>query len=94
VALLQNLDVLVLNGLREKSAPTHLSFSEAVEVIAELQPRRAYLIHLSHATSHAEAQALMPDGVEIAWDGLVVTTADEAAVAEEPDDSLLVATSD
>lgn len=92
--LLRDLDVLVLNGLREKSAPTHLSFSEAVDVIAALQPRRAYLIHLSHATSHVDAKALMPDGVEIAWDGLVVTTAADLAISEGYDDPLMVATSD
>ena len=92
--LLQDLDVLVLNGLREKSAPTHLSFSEAAGVVAELRPRRAYLIHLSHATSHADAQALMPEGVEIAWDGLVVTSADDLTMAEERDTSLMAATSD
>jgi phosphoribosyl 1,2-cyclic phosphate phosphodiesterase len=94
MGLLQGLDVLVLNGLREKSAPTHLSFSEAVEVIGDLRPRRAYLVHLSHATSHADAQALLPEGVEIAWDGLVVTTADDSSMVGERDNSLLAATSD
>jgi phosphoribosyl 1,2-cyclic phosphate phosphodiesterase len=92
--LLQDLDVLVLNGLREKSAPTHLSFAEAVDIIRDLRPRRAFLIHLSHATSHADAQALMPDGVEIAWDGLVVSTGADLMMAEEREDSLLAATSD
>ena len=72
--LLRDLDVLVLNALRERSHPTHLSFAEAAEVIAAVEPRRAYLVHLSHETSHAEAQRLVPDGVEIAWDGLTVAT--------------------
>ena len=70
--LLRNLDVLVLNALRERSHPTHLSFAEAIEVIAELRPRQAYLVHLSHETSHHAAQALLPPGIEIAWDGLTV----------------------
>ena len=74
--LLRDLDVLVLNGLRVRSHPTHLSFSEAVEVIQTVRPRRAYLVHLSHETSHAEAERLVGAGIEIAWDGLVVSTGD------------------
>ena len=70
--LLRDLDVLVLNALRERSHPTHLSFAEAVSVIREVQPRQAYLVHLSHETGHADAQALLPPGIDVAWDGLTV----------------------
>lgn len=76
LALLEDLDVLVLNGLRERAHPTHLSFSEAVEVIQAVRPRRAYLVHLSHETSHEDAQRLLPEGIEVAWDGLTVSVAD------------------
>jgi phosphoribosyl 1,2-cyclic phosphate phosphodiesterase len=72
--LLRDLDVLVLNALRERSHPTHLSFSEAIEIIEALRPRQAYLVHLSHETSQAHAQALLPPGVTVAHDGLRVVT--------------------
>jgi phosphoribosyl 1,2-cyclic phosphate phosphodiesterase len=72
--LLRDLDVLVLNGLRERSHPTHFSFGDAVEVVEAVRPRRAFLVHLSHETSHIEAQRMLPSGVEVAWDGLKVTT--------------------
>ena len=94
MALLENLDVLVLNALREKSAPTHFNFSEAVDIIEALQPQRAFLIHLSHATSHVDAQALLPDNVYIAWDGLVVTTREERSSSFEHDRAALVAKAD
>jgi phosphoribosyl 1,2-cyclic phosphate phosphodiesterase len=68
--------VLVLNALRIRSHPTHLSFSEAIEVVQTVRPRRAFLVHLSHETSHADAERLLPAGIEVAWDGLVVTTPD------------------
>ncbi len=74
--LLRDLDVLVLNGLRVRSHPTHLSFSEAVEIVQTVRPRLTYLVHLSHETGHAEAERLVGAGIEIAWDGLVVTTRD------------------
>jgi phosphoribosyl 1,2-cyclic phosphate phosphodiesterase len=72
--LLCDLDVLVLNALRARSHPTHLSISEAVEIIQTVRPRRAYLVHLSHETSHVDAERVLPTGIEIAWDGLVVAT--------------------
>ena len=74
--LLRDLDVLVLNALRARSHPTHLSFSEAIAIIQIVRPRRAYLVHLSHETSHADAERLLPAGIEIAWDGLVVASGD------------------
>ena len=72
--LLRGLDTLVLNGLRATPHPTHLSIPEAVTIIQDLAPRRAYLVHLSHDISHAEASALLPSGIEIAYDGLTVET--------------------
>lgn len=72
--LLRDLDVLVLNALRERPHPTHLSLSEAVAVIQELRPRAAYLVHLSHELSHAAASAQLPPGIEVAYDGLTVRT--------------------
>lgn len=74
MALLEGLDVLVLNALRERPHPTHLSLSEAVELIGRLQPREAYLIHLSHELGHEQATALLPPNIHVAHDGLTVKT--------------------
>ncbi len=70
--LLRGLDVLVLNALRERPHPTHLSLAEAVAIVEELRPRAAYLVHLSHELSHTAASALLPSGIEVAYDGLTV----------------------
>jgi phosphoribosyl 1,2-cyclic phosphate phosphodiesterase len=72
LAMLRDLDVLVLNALRERPHPTHLSLSEAVAVVEQLRPREAYLVHLSHELGHAEAEAQLPAGVFVAYDGLTV----------------------
>jgi phosphoribosyl 1,2-cyclic phosphate phosphodiesterase len=74
MSLLGGLDLLVLNSLRPRPHPTHLSISEAIDVICALKPRQAYLVHLSHEISHAEASAMVPEGVQIAYDGLTVET--------------------
>jgi phosphoribosyl 1,2-cyclic phosphate phosphodiesterase len=71
-ALLRDLDVLVLNALRYEPHPTHFSLAEALDVIADLRPRRAYLVHMTHAFDHAAASAQLPPGVEFAYDGLEI----------------------
>jgi phosphoribosyl 1,2-cyclic phosphate phosphodiesterase len=73
--LLRGVDTLVINALRERPHPTHLSIEDALQVIAELKPRQAFLVHLSHEISHAEATALLPPGVQVAWDGLEIASA-------------------
>ena len=76
LSLLRDLDVLVLNALRERPHPTHLSLAEAVEVVETIQPRRAFLVHLSHELSHRRAESLLPAGIEVAYDGLRVAVRD------------------
>ncbi len=69
---LRDLDVLVLNALRYQPYPTHFSLAEALEVIAELRPRRAFLVHMNHHIDHAIVSAHLPSGVALAYDGLCI----------------------
>ncbi|CAN5416080.1 MBL fold metallo-hydrolase [soil metagenome] len=75
--VLRGVHTLVINALRERPHPTHLSVSEALEVIEKIGPRQAYLTHLSHDLGHAAGMALLPPGVEIAYDGLVIESPEE-----------------
>lgn len=68
--LLRGLDCLVIDALRYKPHPTHYNVEQALEVIAQLQPKRAYLTHLSHDLDYEGANALLPANVELAFDGL------------------------
>ena len=72
--LLRGLDVLVLNTLRERPHPTHLSLAEALAVIGQVAPRRAFLVHLGHELGHARAESLLAPGVTVAHDGLTIQT--------------------
>ena len=71
-ARLKGLDVLVLDALRFKRHPTHLTLDQALDYIGRLRPQRALLTHISHDIKHAEASNHLPAGVEIAYDGLTV----------------------
>ena len=44
----------------------------ALDAIARIGPRRAYLTHMSHDLGHAATNARLPAGVELAYDGLVL----------------------
>ncbi len=69
---LRGVSVLVLNALWRRPHPTHLSFSEAVEVARAVGARRTLLTHLTHEISHAALAAELPEGIEPAYDGMVV----------------------
>jgi phosphoribosyl 1,2-cyclic phosphate phosphodiesterase len=74
LAYLQGLDALVLTALRRFNHPAHMTLDEALATIGTLQPKRAYLTHIAHEMGlHAEIAPLLPDGVELATDGLVVS---------------------
>ena len=69
---LQGLDVLVLDALRYKEHPTHFNVEQALEIVAALKPAQTYLTHMAHDLDHHETNAELPDGVELAYDGLVL----------------------
>jgi phosphoribosyl 1,2-cyclic phosphate phosphodiesterase len=77
MVVLRGVDTLVINALRERPHPTHLSVSEALGVIEQIGPRRAYLTHISHELGHAAGSKLLPPGVELAYDGLIIESAPE-----------------
>lgn len=71
--LLAGLELLVLDALRRTPHPTHFNLAEALEVVARLAPRRAWLTHITHELSHAATNAALPDNVALAHDGLRVS---------------------
>ena len=71
-AELKGLKLLVLNALRYKPHPTHLSIDDALAVVQDLAPERTLFTHLTHDTGHAALAAALPKGVEPGYDGLSV----------------------
>jgi phosphoribosyl 1,2-cyclic phosphate phosphodiesterase len=71
-ALLRGLSTLVIDALRHRKHPTHLTIDEALSIIDRVEPRQAYLTHMAHEVSHAETQETLPEGVFLAYDGLVL----------------------
>jgi phosphoribosyl 1,2-cyclic phosphate phosphodiesterase len=64
-------EVIVLNALRKEPHISHFSLAEAVALIEELKPQRAYITHISHLMGlHREVEDELPDYVHLAYDGL------------------------
>lgn len=70
--LLQDLDVLVIDALRHRPHPTHFTVAQALDAIARLRPRQAWLTHICHDLPHAETNRALPPGVALAYDGLAL----------------------
>jgi phosphoribosyl 1,2-cyclic phosphate phosphodiesterase len=64
---------LVLNALRRSEHISHFNLEQALELIREIKPERAFLTHISHLMGeHAEVEQILPDNVQIAHDGLKI----------------------
>lgn len=69
--LLEGLDVLILDALRPGAThPTHFNIPQALEVIARVKPKRAFLTHTSHEIEYDEWTAKLPPGVGLSYDGM------------------------
>lgn len=70
---LKGLDVLVTSALRIEPHPTHSSLAEALALVEELQPKKAYFSHISHLLGfHEEVSKQLPNNVFLAYDGLKI----------------------
>lgn len=66
-------DTLVLNALRREQHVSHFSLQEALDLIAELKPKRTYLTHISHQLGlHDEVSNELPPNVFLAYDTLQI----------------------
>ena len=71
---LEGVKVLVLNALQKEEHISHFTLEEALALIVELRPEKAYLTHLSHRMGkHNDVVKELPEGVEIAYDGLKIS---------------------
>lgn len=73
-ALLEGLDVLVLDALRHHGHPTHFSLEESIGTARRIGARRTYFTHIAHNIMHARDSALLPDDMEFSYDGLFITS--------------------
>jgi phosphoribosyl 1,2-cyclic phosphate phosphodiesterase len=63
--------IIVINALRNSRHVSHYSLSEALDVLNELKPEKAFLTHISHFLGKfGEVEKKLPAWVHLAYDGL------------------------
>ena len=69
-----NADIIVLDSLRKEPHLSHLCLQQSIDLIKEVNPKRAYLIHISHLMGlHDEVNSEIPSNISLAYDGLKIT---------------------
>jgi phosphoribosyl 1,2-cyclic phosphate phosphodiesterase len=64
-------EIIVINALRKEPHLSHFTFSEAINLMKELKPKKAYFTHISHQLGlHQDVSLELPDFIELAYDGL------------------------
>jgi len=71
---LKGVKILVLNALRREPHISHFTLNQAIDLIEEVAPEKAFLTHLSHQMGlHEQVSIELPSNVEIAYDGLTIS---------------------
>jgi phosphoribosyl 1,2-cyclic phosphate phosphodiesterase len=74
LSTLEGLDVWILDALRYTPHPSHLSVEQALDYVARVKPKRAVLTHMHVDLDYETLRRELPEGVEPAYDGMVLTT--------------------
>lgn len=70
---LANCKVLIVNALQKQPHISHYTLAQAIEVVKELKPDKAYFTHMSHTMGlHAQVSKELPANIELAYDGLTL----------------------
>ena len=71
---LKGVNTLVVNALRIAKHPTHFNLQEALDLIKEINPQKAYLTHISHKLGfHKAVEKILPKNVFLAYDNLKIS---------------------
>ncbi len=77
---LEGLRTLVLDALRIRRHPTHLTLDQAVENALQVEAERTFFIHMAHELGHAATNKRLPGTMRLAHDGMALGSLGEAGV--------------
>jgi phosphoribosyl 1,2-cyclic phosphate phosphodiesterase len=84
---LRNLGTLVIDALRHRHHPTHLTLQDAVSIAERIGAGHTWFTHMAHDLPHEETNAGLPHNMQLAHDGLVLSeeSAPAAPRIDEPE---------
>ncbi len=70
---LRGVNTLIINALRKEKHHSHFNLEESLNLIQDIAVQKAYLTHISHLMGkHKEVEKLLPNNVQLAYDGLKI----------------------
>jgi phosphoribosyl 1,2-cyclic phosphate phosphodiesterase len=69
-ALLENLDIILLDCLREHTHPTHINIEQSLAYISRIKAKQSYMIHMTHDLEYSFLSYKLPKSVFVGYDGL------------------------
>ena len=69
---LRGLRTLILDMLRFRHHPTHMTLDQSLAAAEQIAAERTWFVHMTHDIRHAEVDSTLPEGVALAYDGLVI----------------------
>ena len=70
MALLEGLDVLILDALRHEPHPSHSHLEKSIRLAEQLKSKRTFFTHISHELEHEATERMLPEGMHLGYDGL------------------------
>lgn len=85
LALLQDLDDVILDALRDTPHPMHQTVQQALALVEKIKPKRAWFTHIAHDLGHAATNERLRNlgraNVQLAYDGLKLEIATDTPAA-------------
>lgn len=72
LAMLQGLDVLLIDCLRAAPHPTHINVEQSLALIARIAAKQSVLIHMTHELEYTALSSALPKHVQVGYDGLTL----------------------
>lgn len=66
----RDVDVLVIDALRQESHQTHFTIPGAIEAARRIRAKKTFLIHMCHDVDHEETESILPSDIRLTYDGL------------------------
>jgi phosphoribosyl 1,2-cyclic phosphate phosphodiesterase len=67
---LKGIKTLIISALRFQRTKMHFSVDDAIDFAKKVGSEKTWLMHVSHELEHEAGNAYLPEGIEIAYDGL------------------------
>jgi phosphoribosyl 1,2-cyclic phosphate phosphodiesterase len=70
LALLADLDILIIDCLRYKPHYTHINVEQSIAYAGLIKARSTYFIHMTHDLEYEKLSGEVPESMYVAYDGL------------------------